>query len=272
MKHNRLFYIVIALIALSVPAFAQTPWQQTEAANVIFQYRVTQDGQNLEGKIIGESTGWVAVGFNPTSVMRNANIIIGYVNGANTSIRDDWGNSNTSHVSDTSQGGTSDVTLISGNEAAGVTTIHFTIPLVTADQYDRPLQVGSTYTVILARGANGADNYTGMHADAGYGSINLQAPVSNDDPLHAPSLLRVLPNYPNPFNPRTTLRYFADKAGEHTLSIYNLRGELVHRESANHQPGEYSRAWEAAGLPSGNYILRLEGPGGKATRVITLQK
>lgn len=272
MKHNSIFYIVIALIALSVPAFAQTPWQSTQAADVTLQYRVTQDGQNLECILAGDTTGWVAVGFNPTSVMRNANIIIGYVNGANTSIRDDWGNSNTSHVSDTSLGGTSDVTLISGNESIGITTLRFIIPLVTMDIYDRPLQVGSTYTVILARGANGADNYTGMHADAGYGSITLEAPVSNDDPLNAPSVLSVLPNFPNPFNPSTTLRYYTAKAGEYTLSIYNLRGELLHRESASHQPGEHSRAWEAKGLPSGNYIVRVEGQGDKSSRVVTLRK
>lgn len=272
MRHKKYIFIVIALATMAITLFAETPWQQTSASGVVFEYRVTQDGLNLEGKLIGETTGWVAVGFNPTNVMRNANIVIAYVSGVNAVIRDDWGNSNTSHVSDTSQGGTNDVTLLSGNEAAGVTTIHFTIPLVTSDQYDRPMQIGSTYPVILARGANGADNFTGMHAAAGNGSITLVAPVSTDDPVSSPGSKLQLYSYPNPINPQTTLSYSTPATGEYSLSIYNIRGERVYYSTKMHQKGEHKLVWEASALPSGNYIVSLDGAGGRALRRVTLQK
>ncbi|MDZ7821489.1 MAG: T9SS type A sorting domain-containing protein [Candidatus Marinimicrobia bacterium] len=63
------------------------------------------------------------------------------------------------------------------------------------------------------------------------------------------------PNYPNPFNPRTTLEFALSAASEIVLEIYNIRGERVdvlldeHREAGNHRIG-----WEPQGLPSGCYL------------------
>ncbi len=34
-------------------------------------------------------------------------------------------------------------------------------------------------------------------------------------------------NYPNPFNPRTTIKYSMPRAGHLKLCIYNVRGQLV---------------------------------------------
>ena len=34
-------------------------------------------------------------------------------------------------------------------------------------------------------------------------------------------------NYPNPFNPSTTIKYSLPKAGHLKLSIFNVRGQLV---------------------------------------------
>lgn len=257
---NKIYIVLTAILlasAMTSVIHAQTPWQQTSAADVLFEYRVTQDGQNLEGRLTGDTTGWVAVGFNPTTVMRNANIIIAYVSGGNTMIRDDWGTSNTSHASDLALGGTSDVTLVNGVESAGQTIVQFTIPLQTADQYDRPLQIGSTYTVILARGANGADNYSGLHADAGYGSITLLQPVSNDDNVIGTAQTRILSVYPNPFNPQATISYYLEGKSPAELKIYNARGQLVHKGVLPQQSGQNSYLWQAQDLPSGTYTVRL---------------
>ncbi len=228
------------------------------------EYRITQNSQDLECRLTGQTTGWVAVGFNPTAVMRNANIIIGYVSGANTIIRDDWGNSNTSHVSDLSLGGSSDVTLISGSEAAGSTVLHFSIPLSTTDQYDRPLQVGQTYPIILARGTNTADNFTGMHADADVAQISLVGPVSNDDPLVIP-IVNSISVYPNPFRGSATLRYRLEDNGPAKLSVYNQRGQLVHSADVSSGKGEHELSWSPSGLADGVYLLRLKSSRGIST-------
>ncbi|HNX38151.1 MAG TPA: T9SS type A sorting domain-containing protein [Candidatus Cloacimonadota bacterium] len=271
-----MFKIYMILLVALLPAVtllrAETPWQTTSAAGVTFEYRVTQDSQSLEGKVTAQTTGWVAVGFNPTSAMRNANIIIGYVSGANTMIRDDWGTSNSAHASDISLGGTNNLTIIGGTESAGSTMIHFTIPLVTTDQYDRPLTIGQSYTVILARGANNADNYTGDHNGAGYGSISVTAPVANNDETQIPSHGKILSVYPNPFNPQTTIRYSLAESGNIVLSFFNTRGQLVHSAGMTESAGEHSYVWNADAQPSGAYIVRLTDAKGSSSVRLNLIK
>lgn len=261
-----MFFIMLLSLTLLT---AQTPWQTATAGGVTFQYRVTQDSQNLEGKMTASTGGWVAVGFNPTSVMRNANFIIGYVSGGTGNIRDDWGTSNTTHVSDVSLGGQNNVTLVTGTESAGSTMLHFTIPLSTTDQYDRNMQIGQTYPIILAKGSS--DNYTAQHNDAGYASVTIQAPVANDDALNPVPRLN-LSSYPNPFNPQTTLRYTLEKAGETELSFYNLRGELVHNLKNTETAGTHSYVWNADALPGGSYLVKLKSGVNSATLRVQLIK
>jgi len=275
MKLNASLLIIMLLI--SGVLAAQSPWQSVTAADITFEYRVLDDGATLEGKLTGETTGWVAVGFNPSSVMRNANIIIGYVSGTNAQIRDDWGTSNTSHASDTSLGGTSNVSLMQGTEAAGITMLHFSIPLASGDQYDQALMVNQSYPIILARGANGADNYTGMHADADFAQISLLAPVSVQDE-NISGANRILGNYPNPFNPSTTISYQSSPKQPGRIMIYNQRGQLVYMK--NIEPGKTgpgSFVWDGQdlkgrGCPSGVYQVVLENPEGYSRHRITLMK
>jgi len=254
---------------------AQSPWQSVTAAGVTLEYRVLADAATLEAKLTGQTTGWVAVGFNPTSVMQNANFIIGYVSGTNAQIRDDWGTSNTSHASDTSLGGTSNVSLTTGTESGGSTMLHFTIPLNSGDQYDRPLAVNQSYQIILARGT--ADNYTGMHSDANYAQISLLAPVSLQDE-YIIGANRILGNYPNPFNPSTTISYQAGTKQPSRLKIFNQKGQLVFKqELMPSKTGEGSIKWngmdkQGKACPSGIYTVQLESPEGNSQHRITLMK
>jgi hypothetical protein len=66
-------------------------------------------------------------------------------------------------------------------------------------------------------------------------------------------------NYPNPFNPSTTIE-FGLKAGSNVkLAIYNSTGAEVALLFKGDLPeGSYSQRWNAAGLPSGTYFYRLE--------------
>ncbi|HPF33331.1 MAG TPA: DOMON domain-containing protein [Candidatus Sabulitectum sp.] len=110
------------------------------------------------------TTGWVAVGFEPTAAMKDADIIIGYVEDGTLFLRDDFGDGHISHSPDTELGGTDDVTGISGTEEGQITSISFSIPLDSGDGYDRQLTPGSTVKVILAYGPDGADDFEGYHA------------------------------------------------------------------------------------------------------------
>ena len=56
-----------------------------------------------------------------------------------------------------------------------------------------------------------------------FGQINRGLP----SPATPPGVAFETSNYPNPFNPSTTIKYSMPKAGHLKLSIYNVRGQLV---------------------------------------------
>ncbi len=66
-------------------------------------------------------------------------------------------------------------------------------------------------------------------------------------------------NYPNPFNPATTIRYTLAEKSAVELAVYNTLGErvatLVH---AVQEQGDYSLVWQAGTLSSGVYLIRLK--------------
>lgn len=270
MKNISLFTIVLTLIMIG-SLQAQSEWQSVNAAGVNFEYRVTEDGLNLEGIMSAQTTGWVSVGFNPTFMMRDANIIIGYDDAGIGFIRDDWGTGNTSHVADISLGGTDDVTLLDSSEIDGMTMIHFTIPLDSGDEYDQPLEIGETYPVLLARGPNGANNFTAYHAAAGNAQITLEEPLSVDDQTNFINPGEVMLSvYPNPFRQQTNIRYSLEASSEIRISIYNLRGQIVRRIVRDQASGEHEIVFHADNLPNGIYLMKFQSGDSVQSRRITI--
>jgi hypothetical protein len=51
--------------------------------------------------------------------------------------------------------------------------------------------------------------------------------IPTDTPVEMPRITFQVSNYPNPFNPGTTIRYAMPRAGNLKLSVYNVRGHLV---------------------------------------------
>jgi hypothetical protein len=121
------------------------------------------DGQDLSVSVSAPTTGWVAVGFDASAAMKDANIVIGYVEDGQVYIRDDWGSGHTSHEPDTDMGGSDDISAASGDETDGTTTISFTIPLDSGTPGDKPLVPGNTVEVLLAYGPDDADDFDGYH-------------------------------------------------------------------------------------------------------------
>ncbi len=77
-------------------------------------------------------------------------------------------------------------------------------------------------------------------------------------PITAPLQFGLRQNFPNPFNPATTIRFSVAIASHVTLSIYNTLGERVTRlVDGNLRSGEYEVQWNAAGMPSGAYFCQM---------------
>jgi hypothetical protein len=70
-------------------------------------------------------------------------------------------------------------------------------------------------------------------------------------------------NYPNPFNPHTTLEFTVEKRGPVFLTVYNVLGQSIAALfSGIAAPGErYRVTFAAERLPNGVYIARLEAEG-----------
>ena len=65
-------------------------------------------------------------------------------------------------------------------------------------------------------------------------------------------------NVPNPFNPRTTIAYQLPEASKVRLTVYNIAGQLVQVLVEEHkEAGNYTAIWDARGLGSGIYLVRL---------------
>jgi hypothetical protein len=65
--------------------------------------------------------------------------------------------------------------------------------------------------------------------------------------------------YPNPFNPRTNIKYALSKPGFIALTVYDLMGrDVVSLANGYHDAGYYMATWDASTLASGPYYIRLE--------------
>lgn len=67
--------------------------------------------------------------------------------------------------------------------------------------------------------------------------------------------------YPNPTNGSVTLKMKTEQAGEAVLRILDMTGKEKMRNTTTLNKGENTFAISVAGLPSGTYIIRLDGPG-----------
>ncbi len=65
-------------------------------------------------------------------------------------------------------------------------------------------------------------------------------------------------NFPNPFNPSTTINYSLKKSGNVELSIYNVKGQLVDTIVNEYQNiDDYSIVWNSSKISSGMYFYQI---------------
>lgn len=86
-----------------------------------------------------------------------------------------------------------------------------------------------------------------------------------------PDGFRLYQNFPNPFNPATTISFRLESAGMVSLTVHNVLGETVATlVDRNMEPGLYSAEWDASGYPSGMYFYTLRTRTSSETRKLTL--
>ncbi len=126
----------------------KTAFKSVTNDSVIFSWQV--EGTMLHIRLTTPFAGWVAVGFNPSWVMKGADILIAWRDGDQVRVEDHFGNTPFSHVADESLGGKNNVTDAWGTFTNNVQTIAFSLPLRSGDKYDQELQEGKKVKVLLA--------------------------------------------------------------------------------------------------------------------------
>jgi hypothetical protein len=99
-----------------------------------------------------------------------------------------------------------------------------------------------------------------------------QMPVSVPPPFH-PGTFALHQNTPNPFNPRTTIRYQITDYCLVSLHVYDVLGRVVATLLDEFKvPGTYEITWDAEDRSSGVYFYRLQSAGFSETRKMVLNK
>lgn len=105
------------------------------------------------------------------------------------------------------------------------------------------------------------------------GSVPMEKRNQQSTADQIPATTRLIGNYPNPFNPTTTIRF--DIADEEfvSLRIFDVLGrQLSTLANERMQPGSYSRVLDASSLATGIYFYRLQVGGFVDTRKLVLTK
>jgi plastocyanin len=103
----------------------------------------------------------------------------------------------------------------------------------------------------------------------------LEAPTPVESPAPTATLGQ---NFPNPFNPKTTIEYSLPTRSRAVLAIYDSEGSLVVRmDQGLRDAGTHRVEWDGrdasgAAVGSGVYFYRLEGVAGVAPRKMVLLK
>jgi hypothetical protein len=100
--------------------------------------------------------------------------------------------------------------------------------------------------------------------------LDVTVPTSTDD-IALPGNILSSMNYPNPFNPETTIAFDLPESGNVRLDIYNIRGQkvttLINKElnAGNHQFIWNGKNQQGNTMPSGVYLYRVDADGGRYT-------
>ena len=143
--------------------------------------------------------------------------------------------------------------------------------------------VGQTFEILTANNISETfDNivtHRGLGVDVTYNSTNIvitvTSPVSVDDNNEElfPTEYSLEQNFPNPFNPSTTINFSVPEASFVSLKIFNVLGEEVETLVAKDlNAGNYKYGWNALGLPSGIYFYKLQTDNFTETKKMILLK
>lgn len=103
--------------------------------------------------------------------------------------------------------------------------------------------------------------------------VSFSVPAGVNTAAATPTGFTLEQNFPNPFNPSTSIRYTIAERGEAELNVYNLLGNMVATlVSGVKETGTYTASFDALRLSSGIYFYTLRTGSSSETKWMTLLK
>jgi len=133
------------------------------------------EGNKVFMAIVAKTPGWVAVGFNPSTVMANADMVFGLVGdqGTTAQVSDEWSSGIFGpHSPDVSQGGKSDILSFAGKRTGDTVVFEFSRLLNTGDKFDKVIPTSGKFKIIWAYGPS--LQLTAKHTKAGSATIQME--------------------------------------------------------------------------------------------------
>jgi len=97
------------------------------------------------------------------------------------------------------------------------------------------------------------------HDNQNTGNVLTQVTSITQIKTDIPKKYALFPNYPNPFNPLTKIKFSLPKPGKVQINVYNILGQRVAKLlDAKKSAGTYNINWDASKMSSGMYFIRLE--------------
>ncbi|MCB0274061.1 MAG: T9SS type A sorting domain-containing protein [Calditrichaeota bacterium] len=130
--------------------------------------------------------------------------------------------------------------------------LYMGVMLADGDSFDNPLNDYGSRTWFF-RENSGGPAFPWIYMDE-----TLTAIDDEPTPVVANSIL-LSENYPNPFNPTTTLRYTLPFAGDVSVSVFNILGQEVANLNGGKQAGGvHTLNFDASILASGVYFYHVQ--------------
>ena len=149
------------------------------------------------------------------------------------------------------------------------------VATTTAENGQATFAVAATGAFVMQATDAGSAMIAAASVD-GYGlSITADGAfgTSTEASSELPSGFGLAGNYPNPFNPQTTVSFRMPESGQVRLSVHDVLGrEMAVLVDGVVGAGSHEVTFEAGDLPSGTYMARLAGALGVQTKTMVLLK
>lgn len=122
-----------------------------------------------------------------------------------------------------------------------------------------PLQYGQTYNWHVWI----KDEFTEVSSQDTFQFIFAGSTVGTRDQILHPATFVLQQNFPNPFNPTTTIQFSLPRTERVEIAVFNLLGKRIAVLADEvKQAGEHTVSFNATGLPSGLYVYRMRTASG----------